>query len=163
MGIKPLTPKQNQAQAAVDHHAMAQTAQALRAGGGVFEGWQWWRGHSRVVWLPARSEVVFKIEQLPGWQTNRTEHEQMTQWRREGWEWSPETWLFEIEHPATHSQPVLAMPYYPCPVAYEEIPDSVHACVPDLFVANFARRPGGPVMVIDAGELMPRRQHPWRS
>lgn len=147
---------EREAMAAAECHLRALAERVLDMSvTGVFNGWRWWRGSSRAVWLPPSDDAVYKIEWMRFGTSNDNEHEQMTKWRREGWTWAPKTWLFTVDCPGLTSPKILAMPYYPCPVSPADIPRSALRRVPDLLPANFARRYGGPVMVIDAGELVP--------
>lgn len=135
-------------------HLRALDAGALDTGesGGSFEEWRWWSGATRVVWLPLGGDVVFKIERMPYGVSNLEEHRKISEWRRQGFAWAPETWLLTVECAALTSPTILAMPYYPCAVPAADIPESALARVDDSLPANFARAfADGQVMLIDAG------------
>lgn len=140
------------AEVAARWHLRALAADALDGQlSGEYEGWRWWRGATRAVWLPAGSEYVFKFERMRFGVSNLEEDRKMGQWRRAGFEWAPQTSLFTVLLPGLSSSTVLAMPYYACVVTHDEIPESALARVDDCLVVNFRRNPGGPVMLIDAG------------
>jgi hypothetical protein len=121
---------------------------------GSLNGWQWWAGAGRSVWLPLDGSTVYKME-IGHNADNLREHEYMCEWRRQGYIWAPETELHTVDVPDTGRacSSVLAMLYYPCPItSADEIPCTAYERVPDLNLANFRRfAPEGQVMVIDAG------------
>ena len=100
------------------HH---EVADSLLGGNGLRQGWRWWRGAERVVWLPPNSRVVYKVDRGGGI-NNENEHDNMVAWRGKGHEWAPPTYVYEMA-PGL----VLAMPYYPHPLRpTDELPASIH-------------------------------------
>ena len=139
------------------YHHRALESGVLRGSGGVFDGWQWWQGSDRLVWLPPGSSAVYKIGKRSA-DANRNEHENLSRWRESGLAWAPETSLIKVDGvpPGEQSILVLIMPYYPeCISSSGEIPDSARAVAPDLLPENFRRRHDGQVMLIDAGDVAP--------
>jgi hypothetical protein len=139
----------------VYERAAASGALAMR-GNGAFDGWLWWRGASRIVWLPPDGEVVYKVEIAYGG-SNELEDENMRRWRSQGKAWAPNTQLIPLDGGA----PVLTMPYYSEPISSEdEIPDDIRngraMDLPvDTLIVNFRRRQDGQVMLIDAADVIP--------
>ena len=142
---------QSEAEDAYDRLLRAKNQGALDcAGSGVFDGWHWWRGASRVVWLPPHGNVVYKIGHL-GNDENMHEAENMHRWRQDGRSWAPRTQSYRVG-----GHEVLAMPYSPEAIdSADEIPPDARYTVPDQSIQNFRRRQDGLVMVIDAGDPAP--------
>jgi hypothetical protein len=137
------------------HHRALESGE-LCGSSGVFDGWQWWQGSDRSVWLPPGGSAVYKIGKRSA-DANRNEHENMSRWRGSGLGWAPETSLIEVDgvSPGEHRTLVLIMPYYPERILSPgEIPDSARVVAPDLLPENF-RRHDGKVMLIDAGDVAP--------
>ena len=141
--------REAEARAAAERHQHLLTLDA-RIGSGVFNGWRWWRGGSRVVWLPPDGEIIYKFE-VAYHGSNGLEAENMERWRLQGHPWAPETHLFEID-----GAEVLAMPYFTERIeSSAEIPEDARRLVPDQNIENFRRRYDGQVMAIDAGDDAP--------
>jgi hypothetical protein len=143
---------------AAEIHRLAATSGALdMRGSGDFDGWRWWRGATRIVWLPPDSDVVYKI-QIACDYSNEQEDENMRRWRGQAKAWAPSTRLI----PVRDGDPILAMPYYPEQISStDEIPDYIRAgsaadLPVDTRIENFRRAPNGQVMLIDAADVIPR-------
>lgn len=135
----------DEAQAAGQIHH--QVADSLLDSNGFYQGWRWWRGADRIVWLPPNSRVVYKIDCGDGI-NDENEHDNMVTWRSKGREWAPPTYIYDMA-----SDFVLAMPYPPHLLGpTDELPASIHEeRVDDLNRANFRLDEDGMVMLVDAG------------
>jgi hypothetical protein len=142
---------EEEAIAAADRCRWALKQGGLREGRINLDGWQYWQGASRIVWLPPHGDTVYKIE-IAYFGSNELEDANMSRWRQQGFAWAPETQLFTV-----NGLNILAMPYYFGRIdSANDIPDDAHyAGVPDLSQENFKRRPDGQVMLIDAGDVVP--------
>lgn len=122
--------------------------------GHSFQGWEYERGATRVVWHQRGRDAVYKVALNPD--ANLMEHENALFLRQQGMSWAPDTRLHKLN---AYQEIVLAMTFYPFAVeSLEEVPEEALYMTGDRFLPNYRRtekRPKGIIKIIDLADPLP--------